>query len=294
MKKSQSLFLAGLCLSLTFTSFSQTENTNKDLDDGLCTRWHSVKNSEENAALFAALPELFKEVKRQSENNVLFATRELTEVGPLLDENGDPVFLTTEDGESNFIFQEKTITTVQTDVPLVDDKGDFIVILNDDGSQSFIFPDPVITTLNADVPLSDQNGNPKVVTLGNGNNSFVYADQVSFTVQPKVHGSDELGNITAFPYGDPQSYKINEQAISELHIIESRKHYDAHTGEYSDDFHVSRMGLCMNPSATQQERIWIDLLSFFDNMENPEENAFYQLLSERNFKGFQYKQTECK
>lgn len=291
MKNLNSLFIAGFCVSLSFVSFSQneTDDTNSD-----CARWTLVKNSEDNAALFAALPEIFEEIKRQNDLGLLYSTRETAEVGPLIDNEGQPIVQTSENGEQMFVYQDKTITTVQSDVPLVDDDGENIILTLEDGTQMFVFEEPLMTSSSTDVPLTDENGKPIVQTLDDGTSTFIYPNRVNFKIQPQSHAIDENGGLVPYRIGEPMNYSISELAISELHIVQSRKSYDRSTGEFSDDFHVSRIAICMNISASSQERIWIDLLSFFENMENLGENAFYMLLTEGNYEGYQYKQHPCK
>lgn len=286
----KTLFVAATCTAISFGSFSQTNSNDTDCSSA---RWISVKNSEKNEALFETLPEIFKEIKRQNDLKLLYATREFQEVGPLVNESGNPIIQTSDNGDQLFVYQDKTITTVQNNVPLVDSDGNFIVRTLDDGSQSYVFEKPVITSLHADIPLKDKNGNVLIETKEDGTKMFVFPQQVNFTVQPQMPAIDENGNIVPSPTGNPVNYSLSEQAISELHIVEA-KSYDAETGEYSDDFHITRIAFCMNPSPTQQERLWVDLLSFFENMENPETNPFYVQLTERGYAGFQYKQTPCK
>lgn len=290
MNQLTSLFAAVICTSISFGSFSQTNTENTDCSS---TRWISVKNSEKNAALFAALPEIFEEVKRQNDLQLLYATRESQEVGPLTDENGKPIIQVSEDGEKTFVYQSETIRINQQDIPLIDKNGDPIIITMDDGKESFVYEPFLITDLHKEGRLVDENGDPVIETLGDGTRMYAYPDQVNFKVQPQIHAIDEKGNLVPFPSGDPMNYCISELAISELRVVES-KSYDSETGKYSDEFHVSRIAFCMNSSATYQEQLWVDLLSFFENMENPEQNPFYVLLTERAYKGFEYKQTPCK
>jgi len=292
MKFFKSLFAAAFCSTLVLTSFSQTETTEDD-SDCHSTRWILVKNNKQNADLFASLPEIFEEIKRQNDLEVLFATRETVEVGPLIDEKGKLIINETEDGGQAFVYQDKTVTLVQSDVPLVDNTGNPIIVTSDDGMASFVFPNPEIVGLNTDVPLVDENGKPIIQTTDEGKMNFVYPTTVEFTVQPRVYALSEKGELSSIEAGDATTYSISEQSISELRVIQSRR-YNAETGEYSDEFHVSRIGFCMNPSATEQERLWIDLVTFFENVENPKEYAFYTLLSEGDFSGFQYRQTPCK
>lgn len=290
MKNMKSLFVAVFCTTLSFGSFSQTDTKNTDCSSA---RWISAKRSTENAALFSSLPEIFVEMERQSDLNLLFSTREIQEVGPMTDDNGKPIVQTMDDGTQTFVYQDKTIKIVQSDIPLVDDNGDPIIETLADGGQAYVFPPPVITSLVSYDVLVDDNGDLLVRTLDDGTEIIVNPSNVDFTIQPQSPAIDPDGNLVGFPQGNPVEYSISEFAISELRIVEARS-YDAATGLYSDDFHVSRIGFCMNTEPNQQERLWVDLVAFFENMENPEESPFYKILASRGYKGFQYKQNPCK
>jgi hypothetical protein len=287
MKQLTTLFVAVLCSSLSFGSFSQSES------DCISTRWISVKDTEKNMELFNSLPEILTEIKRQTDNNLLHGDRELTEVGPLLDENGKSIIQTNQDGTQTLIYQDKTITLIQTDIPIIDEFGNYKTTILDDGSHSFVYPEPVNTSLNSDVPLSDNNGDVIIKTIDDGTQVFLYPTLIDFSIQSKTPIMDLSGDIVNHVYGNYTYYSISERAISEIRIVEVRG-YNEETGDYTGELKVSRIGFCMNPAATMQERFWIDADTFFENMEIPEDSPWYSIIIEKKYTGFQFKQTPCK
>ena len=44
----------------------------------------------------------------------------------------------------------------QSEIPLVDENGNFIIITNEDGTPSFVYPDPIETPTKSGFPLVDE------------------------------------------------------------------------------------------------------------------------------------------
>ena len=287
MKTLTVLFAVITCASISWTSLSQSD------PDCYRARWISVTDQEQNKELFQGLSEVLAEIKKQTDNNILFGRSEHNENGPMVDEHGEYITQKVDDGPLEFVYPDKTVELVQSDSPLINEFGYPLIELNDDGTEGYVYPAPVITSVHSDVPLTDENGEPVVQQLDDGTNVFVYPMQYDFSIQEKRETiNNKTGEIVIFDYGEHVYSSIDEYAISELYMIEISP-FDFEKNEFTGEMKVSRIALCMNTSPTTQQRLFIDADEFFGNMKKPEENPWYSIVKERNYNGYAFKEVPC-
>ena len=117
MKNLNTLFVAVICTSISFVSFSQNDIPLVDENGDY------IITVNENGAPSFVYPD---PIEAPIQNGI-----------PLVDENGDYIIRVNENGAPSFVYPD--LGEVPS-TPLVDENGNVIVVTLEDGTKSFVYP----------------------------------------------------------------------------------------------------------------------------------------------------------
>ena len=223
-------FLLIISFIFSFPSFSQSDTT------CVKTRWISVKNTEHNAVLFDSVLGILVEIRNQVDSKKL----------PI---NNDSKYT---------IPRGRWYPIPEEEHQILKETGDTIY--------STYIHDYFEIYQQSDYPMVDEYGDPIIVSLEDGTKCFKY------------------------PTGTTHTIRVDE--IYEFRIREERA-FNEETKKYDGEFRATGMSFCMHSGQLAQERFWINLDLFFDNITSPETFSWYSFLQNRQYIGFQYMQVSC-
>lgn len=223
-------FLLIVSFILSFQSFSQSDTVCVNM------RWISVKNTEYNAALFDSVLSILVEIKNQVDSKKLSIN-----------------------SDSKYTFQSGKW------YPIPDEEHHILKETGDTIYSTYIH-DYFEIYEESDYPIVDEYGDPIIITLEDGTNCFKY------------------------PPGTTHTIRVDE--IYEFRIREERA-FNEETKLYEGEFRATGMSFCMGSGQGAQERFWINLDHFFNNLNSPETFLWYSFLQNRQYIGFQYMQVSC-